>query len=587
MGKCLTIGDGKGHNSNTVNTIATINATRLSSAIDKHLNPIEKLNDKLSYENIAKAQTIEYKDWKKACILSGNDTFINKTGASIFLHLGLLYYQDKEIPKVIIPNDLVPLLLACVHLKTGHGGYSRMTLALENHYFMNKDKLTREIASKCCSCQLVNTNSHKTAICQYPVPKKPFEVVALDLAEDFNNQGHYKHLLVASCMLTDGIYLFPLKSKSAQEVSHNLIYGLFQFHNVKKILSDNGPCFHSKKYTELFATLNIERIHTSRFHPASKGFVERKVRLVKDLMKKFLVSQNEQNWMGLEYIISKLLNSSKSPKTNFSPNELIFGEDHDVFEKQTLVKLHPLIKQNKESITEKHKKMMTIIENVRKKISSDNQRRNERINKHKVEDSKIRIGDLVFCKDRQIIQGNPRPLKSCFSHSPYIVEIVKFSTAQIRRLADNFTQVYSLNDLKKYEKLDPFLLQLPQAVQNILNGDFQNINPKQLKIIQENDPYNFPGGVEITDENELFIESDSDEDEDELIETNKTEIITDKEKELLETTNSPKTITTSKHQDNLSKRINNKKFKPSEQLQTINEDKTLNLRPRKKISYSK
>ena len=89
------------NNSSTVNTIATINATRLSSAIDKHLHPIEKLNDKLSYENIAKAQTIEYKDWKKACVLSGNDTFINKTGASIFLHLGILYYQDKDIPKML------------------------------------------------------------------------------------------------------------------------------------------------------------------------------------------------------------------------------------------------------------------------------------------------------------------------------------------------------------------------------------------------------------------------------------------------------------------------------------------------------
>merc|ERR1711872_592175 len=117
--------------------------------------------------------------------------------------------------------------------------------------------------------------------------------------------------------------LFPLKSKSSQEVSHNLIYGLFQFHDVKKILADNGPCFNSVKYTELFATLNIERIETSRFHPASKGFVERKVRLVKDLMKKFLISQDEHNWMGLEYIITKLLNNPPSPRTNFSPNELI------------------------------------------------------------------------------------------------------------------------------------------------------------------------------------------------------------------------------------------------------------------------
>ena len=570
-------------------TVATINVNRLGQAIDKHLQPIEKLDACLSYNEIVRAQSVEYQNWKKTCVLSGNDSFVNKAGDTIILHFGLLYYQHNKNPKLIVPNKLVPILLACAHLKTGHGGYSRMLLALENHWFDNKDKLIREITSKCCSCQLVNISSHKNAICQYPMPKNPFEVVALDLAEDFNKQGHYKHLLIACCMLSDGIYLFPLKSKSSQEVSHNLIYGLFQFHDVKKILADNGPCFNSVKYTELFATLNIERIHTSRFHPASKGFVERKVRLVKDLMKKFLISQDEHNWMGLEYIITKLLNNTPSPRTNFSPNELIFGRKIDAFENKSLVKLHPLVQNHEKSLVERHKALMENISKVRDKIASETEKRNKKLNKNKINHSKIKIGDLVFCKDRQIILGNPRPLKSHYSHSPYVVENVKFSTAQVRRLADNFTQIYSLNDLKRYEEMDPFLLNIPEPVRSILKGDFKNVNPRELKTIQDNDPYDFPGGIPFTEAAELEHQ-DSDESDEEPDEVT-TEFIPPAGNKSLQPTHpiaDSKTLNESGKTAPLETiKTNASKNTARQRLQTIPEGRGWNLRRLARVQYSK
>ena len=35
--------------------------------------------------------------------------------------------------------------------------------------------------------------------------------------------------------------------------------------------------------------------------------------------------------------------------------------------------------------------------------------------------------------------------------------------------------------------MDPFLLDIPEQVKVILKGDFNNMNPKQLKVIQEKD----------------------------------------------------------------------------------------------------
>ena len=267
---------------------------------------------------------------------------INDSNQTIFIKFGILYVQTPTGPKLIVPTILVSCLLAYHHLITAHGGIIRLTASLHTYYFKNKAKLIKELASRCLACQLVNTSSKREEIGLYPVPKTPFQVVCLDLAENLNPIAGYSHMLIAIDPLSDGTYIFPLKSKSCNEVGQIILYSLLQIFPIQIIISDNGPAFANRKFTKLLATLGIERTRVSALSPASRGLVESRVKLIKTILKKYMTSQEDYTWRSLGLLATKLLNNSISPKTGHPPNKMIFGHYDELPFLKGVGKIHPL-----------------------------------------------------------------------------------------------------------------------------------------------------------------------------------------------------------------------------------------------------
>ena len=154
-------------------------------------------------------------------------------------------------------------------------------------------------------------------------------------------------------------------------------------------------------------------------------------------------------------------------------------------------------------IENRNKGLKEIGEIAIKKSKEDRDKRNKILNKHKLT-ADFKVGDIVFSKDRKIIQGSTRPLKTLYSFSPYEISKVMATTAEVRRLSDGFTQVYHLNDLKKYVKDSPMFKDLPESVLSILdkNINHSTISKHDLEKIQKLSPIDFPDGlVELDDEN--------------------------------------------------------------------------------------
>ena len=127
--------------------------------------------------------------------------------------------------------------------------------------------------------------------------------------------------------------------------------------------------------------------------------------------------------------------------------------------------------------------------------------------------SNFKENEVVFVKDRQILLGIPRPLKTVYSLSPYVVVQPKYTTTLVRRLADNFQQVYHNKDIKRYKALDPMFEDLPKEVKEVLEKDFLSLNvtSKDLKLLQQHDPLDLPDGIDlINDLNELREITDPD-----------------------------------------------------------------------------
>ena len=53
-----------------------------------------------------------------------------------------------------------------------------------------------------------------------------------------------------------------------------------------KIMSDNGPSFHSKEFNSFLTGLSIKHTTSSPNYPQSNSFIERQVQTVKRLMEK-------------------------------------------------------------------------------------------------------------------------------------------------------------------------------------------------------------------------------------------------------------------------------------------------------------
>ena len=150
--------------------------------------------------------------------------------------------------------------------------------------------------------------------------------------------------------------------------------------------------------------------------------------------------------------------------------------------------------------------------------------RNKMINKNRSATTYIE-GNLVFVKDRSMIAGSTRPLRSLFSKAPYVITRVLKTTVCVKRLCDSFEQVYSKNDCKSYKNLSSMFKNLPQPVITILsqNSDFKNLNKRQIELLQRSSPIDFPGGINLEkDKNDsdlnTLVDSDTDSEDDDITE---------------------------------------------------------------------
>ena len=488
-------------NNSHAKTLLTASLQTVTRNLEKHIKPLAVLEERLSHENILRQQKIEFKDLYSACVTAKDFHFFSDDESEYKLVNALIVEMTNDGPKILVPPSMLGVLLAYYHLNTGHGGQSKLTAALHNYTFPNKSTTIYNFCSRCYSCQLNNRTTKQEVVGMYPISSYPFEVLHMDIAENLGKSGRYEHILICTCLLSSAVILIPLKNKTAEAVSNALLYNVLQFYRVAYLASDNAPGFNDRRFIEFIATVGIRKFALSALNPQGKGTAEARVRQVKVLLRKFLVSHDTYDWQGLVYLVSKIINTTKNATLKMTPFEYIYGpqSEHavDPFENLTLPKLHPLIADNSVRIKENQIKLKNMIAESRKILFDMKLDHNEKINKNRIKKD-FKKGDIVFCLDTQIIPGSTRPLKSPYHPSPYVVLSVYPTTCLIKRLADAYTQVYSKNNMKKYNKMDPKFLNLPTPVLNIIKGDSDQLDAIQLEILQKYDNFSLPQGQMLT-----------------------------------------------------------------------------------------
>jgi hypothetical protein len=270
------------------------------------------------------------------------------------------------------------------------------------------------------------------------------------------------------------------------------------------------------------AALKIKVLPSAALHPAGRGQVERLVQTVKEMMSKILATKRDFNWEYLPFIVAKVMNNSISPKTGFTPSEMLLGKDGAgaaFLDFDSRPRPHPFVKSELGHIETITKQINEMSELATEKLLQIRMTRNEKLNKTKIDKSFV-PGQYVFVVDNSQVPGSSRPLKTRLSASPYVVIRPLWTTTIVKRLSDGFITTYSNDMLKLYDKTSPLFATLPKEISAVLLHKFSDLMDSDLSIICQMDPMEIPDGLQYFDadlEHEDVPGNDSDDDPDSML----------------------------------------------------------------------
>jgi len=460
--------------------------------------PSKILLEKIKDENIAVQQKLQFNEIIEKCLFGANN-MAEIDGISYIYKNGLLYKLNRQgTPKIYVPRNLEGALLACFHLTLGHAGIEKMIHSLYPYYFPQKLVKMRNLAARCHACALNNYSTHKQKTGVTPLPTDVFTTVYCDLAENLNPNGPYQHLLIVVCALSGFIKAYPIRSKTAEQVLYPILFDLFQYFTIKYFVSDNGACFSEKAFLATLHILGIKKIQLASLSPSSNGIAEKGVATIKLLLKKMLSSQESFTWYHALPLVIKQYNASTCLKTGFSPLTLLHGinSSHTVsaLNSPPPAKLYPLLENHKTYVQHKYEEKDKVLKFVREILHEQKIVTQEKQNKFKIS-TEFSVGDYVFVKDKKIVLGAARPLKSYYSADPYVVVQVKPASLLLQRIADGFQTVYHKNFVKKYSPLDATFADLPVEVREVLVHNFKDLDNLQFNKLRQLGPLDHPTGL--------------------------------------------------------------------------------------------
>ena len=152
------------------------------------------------------------------------------------------------------------------------------------------------------------------------------QIVQLDLWEDLPPINGFRHILLIHCLFSKLTLGIPKKSKTGREIVLNL-------KNVIQILgppalfnTDNAPAFRSSEMLEFCALFDISLVWTTVRSSKSRGAVENSIRILSNVMRKYLVQGKRLTWPDLVHFCIIVLNNTKREVTgNKSPYEILSG----------------------------------------------------------------------------------------------------------------------------------------------------------------------------------------------------------------------------------------------------------------------
>lgn len=220
--------------------------------------------------------------------------------------------------RVVIPEPGREKLLNLLH--EGHPGIVRMKSLARSYLWWPglEDAIERKVL-RCEDCQMQSAAPAVAPLHLWEWPDRPWSRLHADYTGHF--MGSMFFIIIDA--YSKWIEVFKT-STSTSEVTIEKFRQAFATHGIPDVLvTDNGTCFTSHKFSTFTSENGILHVKTSPYHPASNGLAERAVRIFKEGMKKM----DKSNGSLMTKLQRFLLNYRTTPQTTtgVAPAELLIN----------------------------------------------------------------------------------------------------------------------------------------------------------------------------------------------------------------------------------------------------------------------
>ena len=212
--------------------------------------------------------------------------------------------------RIIIPDKKREEIFKLIH--KGHLGLNKCKMrAKETVYRLGINEQLEQLILNCQLCLKYSRSKNKdmphTAL-DHEIPPLPWSKVATDIFH-YESQSYL--------LIVDHTSRFPivrkLKSMSAQHVAKHFKSIFSEYGWPDTLVSDSGPCYFVKTFTNLMKEYAVNHITSSPHYPQSNGLAEKFVQIVKNLFYKAKDEGTDIHKYLMIYHHMALASISKSP----------------------------------------------------------------------------------------------------------------------------------------------------------------------------------------------------------------------------------------------------------------------------------
>uniref|UniRef100_A0A3P9KUB3 Gypsy retrotransposon integrase-like protein 1 n=1 Tax=Oryzias latipes TaxID=8090 RepID=A0A3P9KUB3_ORYLA len=238
---------------------------------------------------------------------------------------------------IFVPDTLRSKVLNWFHASRlfCHPGCKRTYALIRQRFWWPtlKEDL-QEYVSACPECAQVKPTNRPQAGYLHPlaVPRRPWSHISMDSITGLPLSNGNSVVLTIVDRFSKMVHFIALpKLPSAKEMAEVLLQHVFCLHGIPRdIISDRGPQFTLRFWSEFCRLLNVSVSLSSGFHPQSNGQTERLNQQLETSLR-LLCGSNPSTWSGNLVWAEFAHNSLPSSATRLSPFQIVYGYQPPLF----------------------------------------------------------------------------------------------------------------------------------------------------------------------------------------------------------------------------------------------------------------